>query len=199
MPGRRLSRWSVLLPLLAFLILPATLTAQEAPMAGGGGNGLVVYPLPSSDPTRSPNTGPYSASFWVVNTGLDEAVADFSCAVTGPVTCANVSPSSATISVGDSIAVGLSYSTLTGPGNGIITLTATREGATPPTSSGAKNVGVYPAGKGVVVLGNRNQDNLDRGLCLTVGAGEAAGLSCGDLITTAGLPAYRTLGRDRSL
>jgi RHS repeat-associated protein len=46
---------------------------------------------------------------------------------------------------------------------------------------------------------NQNGDNLDRGACLTVGAGEDAGLSCGDLFTIKSLPAYRTLGKDRSL
>ncbi len=54
-------------------------------------------------------------------------------------------------------------------------------------------------GAPVVALRNHNADNRDRGLCLTVGAGQAAGLSCGDLFVTHGLPAYRTLGRDRSL
>jgi RHS repeat-associated protein len=46
---------------------------------------------------------------------------------------------------------------------------------------------------------NANPDNLDRGLCLTVGAGEAAGASCGDLFVVHAMPVYRTLGRDRAL
>lgn len=46
---------------------------------------------------------------------------------------------------------------------------------------------------------NFNGDNQDRSLCLTVGAGQAAGLACGDLFVAHGLPAYRTMGRDRSL
>jgi len=50
-----------------------------------------------------------------------------------------------------------------------------------------------------VALHNFNGDNQDRGLCLTIGAGQAAGLSCGDLFVTHSLPAYRTMGRDRSL
>jgi YD repeat-containing protein len=54
-------------------------------------------------------------------------------------------------------------------------------------------------GKAIVALHNLNSDNQDRGLCLTLGAGQAAGLSCGDLFVTHSLPAYRTMGRDRSL
>ena len=51
----------------------------------------------------------------------------------------------------------------------------------------------------LVALHNLNSDDQDRGLCLTLGAGQAAGLSCGDLFVTHSLPAYRTMGRDRSL
>ena len=54
-------------------------------------------------------------------------------------------------------------------------------------------------GAPVVVLRNHNGDNLDRGQCLTMGAGQSAGLSCGDLFVTHAMPAYRTMGRDRSL
>jgi RHS repeat-associated protein len=50
-----------------------------------------------------------------------------------------------------------------------------------------------------ITLKNLNSDNQDRSLCLTVGAGQAAGLSCGDLFVVHGMPAYRTMGRDRSL
>ena len=193
-------RWTLAAALVLVGACAAPLRAQiETPLAGGGGTGLLVYTVPSMDPNRLPLTGPYSVSFWVVNTGTGSVAADFTCSVTGPLTCANVSPISATISPGDSIAVGLTYSTLAGTGAGSVTLTATVDAGTPPTSSGSRNVGVYPAGMGVLTLLTRNQDLLDRGLCLTVGAGEGAGLSCGDLILTHGLPAYRTLGKDRTL
>lgn len=49
------------------------------------------------------------------------------------------------------------------------------------------------------VLWNHNRSGIDRGLCFTAGAGAAAGSSCGDLFVTHGMPAYRTMGRDRSL
>lgn len=50
-----------------------------------------------------------------------------------------------------------------------------------------------------VVRHNFNGDSQDRSLCLTVGAGQAAGLACGDLFVVHSMPAYRTMGRDRSL
>ncbi len=57
----------------------------------------------------------------------------------------------------------------------------------------------YLATAPVIALKNFNADNQDRSLCLTIGAGQAAGLSCGDLMVGHALPTYRTMGRDRSL
>jgi len=54
-------------------------------------------------------------------------------------------------------------------------------------------------GAPTVTLHNFNGDSQDRSLCLTVGAGQAAGVACGDLFVTHSMPAYRTMGRDRSL
>jgi RHS repeat-associated protein len=54
-------------------------------------------------------------------------------------------------------------------------------------------------GAPTVTLHNHNGDHRARSLCLTVGAGEGAGLACGDLFVAHGLPAYRTMGRDRAL
>lgn len=54
-------------------------------------------------------------------------------------------------------------------------------------------------GAPAVATRNFNADNQDRSLCLTVGAGQAAGLACGDLFVTHAMPAYRTMGRDRAL
>lgn len=54
-------------------------------------------------------------------------------------------------------------------------------------------------GAPTVTRHNFNGDAQDRSLCLTVGAGQAAGLACGDLFVVHGMPAYRTMGRDRSL
>jgi YD repeat-containing protein len=54
-------------------------------------------------------------------------------------------------------------------------------------------------GPPVVALRKYNADNWDRSLCLTSGGGEAAAISCGDLIVTHSLPGFSTLGRDRAL
>ncbi len=54
-------------------------------------------------------------------------------------------------------------------------------------------------GPPTIALRNHNADNRDRGLCLTIGAGQAAGLACGDLFVAHSMPAYRTMGRDRAL
>jgi RHS repeat-associated protein len=70
-----------------------------------------------------------------------------------------------------------------------------------PSPCNEQTIGVYyatPAAP-MIALHNLNSDNQDRSLCLTVGAGQAAGLSCGDLFVVHGMPAYRTMGRDRSL
>ena len=50
-----------------------------------------------------------------------------------------------------------------------------------------------------VALHNLNNANQDRGLCLTLGAGQASGLSCGDLFVTHAMPTYRTMSRNRQL
>lgn len=50
-----------------------------------------------------------------------------------------------------------------------------------------------------VALENYNPDNMDRSLCLTSGAGEAAAYQCGDLAIVHAMPGYATKGRDRAL
>lgn len=50
-----------------------------------------------------------------------------------------------------------------------------------------------------VALRNHNGDQLDRGLCLTTGGGEATAVQCGDLLVAHRMPGYRTMGRDRAL
>jgi RHS repeat-associated protein len=50
-----------------------------------------------------------------------------------------------------------------------------------------------------VALNNYSADHLDRSLCLTSGAGEAAAWQCGDLLVSHAMPGYATKGRDRSL
>jgi len=63
-------------------------------------------------------------------------------------------------------------------------------------ATGIMNFTVAAPEAPTVVRRNR-PDQLERSLCLTTGAGEAA-VQCGDLIVAHAMPAYRTLGRDRT-
>jgi len=54
-------------------------------------------------------------------------------------------------------------------------------------------------GAPVVALVNHNRDNQDRSLCLTTPAGDAAAVQCGDLLAYHAMPAFRSMGSDRSL
>ncbi|MBK6423686.1 MAG: hypothetical protein IPF77_15985 [Gemmatimonadetes bacterium] len=73
-----------------------------------------------------------------------------------------------------------------------MTLTATVDAGTPPPVRVSQH-GVYPQAWALTLL-TRNQDLLTKPLSHRFRGGEGAGLSCGDLILTNGLPAQRTLG-----
>lgn len=51
----------------------------------------------------------------------------------------------------------------------------------------------------IVTLVNHNRDNQDRALCLTLAAGDGTAVQCGDLLAFHAMPAFRSMGRDRSL
>jgi len=61
------------------------------------------------------------------------------------------------------------------------------------------NINRLDANAPVVSLVNHNRDNNDRSLCLNASAGAGAEVRCGDLLAYHGLPAFRSMGRDRSL
>jgi len=61
------------------------------------------------------------------------------------------------------------------------------------------NINRQDANAAVVNLVNHNRDNVDRSLCLNVSAGAGAEIRCGDLLAFHALPAFRSMGRDRSL
>ncbi|MDH4043573.1 MAG: hypothetical protein OEW06_03870, partial [Gemmatimonadota bacterium] len=189
------------LPSLGLLLVVMSLTpeagslaAQVVPLAPG--SGVIVYSVPSVDPSRLPNTGPYPATYWVVNQSVSPKSFDFYCTTSGPVSCDNVNPTSGYLNEGESMEVSLTYSTLSTTGAGAVGLVAVEELN---SDTGWLTVGVYNGGKGGIAFLNRNLDNVDRGLCFTVGAGEGAGLTCGDLFVVQGMPGYRSLGKDRSL
>ena len=178
--------------------------------------------------TRPPNSGPYTATFTVYNTSTPNGTTDtytFSCGSDGGISCESVSPQSATLSSGPGNgpviqshpskggaqaafhvgAAGAAY-----PTSVEVQVTYTvgsLEGTLYLAANGyfSSDQGWYtvtiaaPAGPPTVALRNQNGDNVDRSLCLTSGASQAAGWECGDLVVTHGLPGYATLGRERSL
>jgi RHS repeat-associated protein len=143
--------------------------------------------------------------FTVKNYSTHQLAVFFSCTTSGPVTCSDPSILSASIAAGVTKKVYVTYSTTSGSGSAAVTLEAEQDApppGTPSTSWASRYTTVIagPAGgKGVPMLVARAAENLDRGRCLTVGAGEHAGLSCGDLIITEDMPAYRTMGQDRRI
>jgi len=138
------------------------------------------------------NSGAHTVTFFVTNTGTTSGSYALTCSAV-KVTCGTVTPASATLPANGTIDVDVSFTV--GSRAGAVTLTASG----PATDTGTYAVVIVAPGAPTVALPNQNGDNLDRGLCLTTGAGEAAGISCGDLFVVHGMPAYRTLGRDRSL
>lgn len=152
------------------------------------GNGITVLSIPSVDPDREPGSGPYPVQFTIQNANNHGVAVYVSCETTGPLTCANVSWTSGVVPKKGSQQVSLTYSTTSGSGQGSVKLIVELDVGTPPMSWGARSVLVMPPGKSVP-LAAAFTGNVDRGLCLTVGAGEGGGLSCGDLFLVEGLPA----------
>src|SRR6266436_1433661 len=69
------------------------------------------------------NTSGHTASFTVKSVSSVQESGSLSCAVTGPVTCTNTSPSSYSLSPGQQIPVTVTYS-VGNPGSGTLTLNA---------------------------------------------------------------------------
>lgn len=164
------------------------------------------------------NTGNQTATFTLTCTGAGGVVCDSISAEAGPLLARlpsgprNLPPALALVKCPPFCGGGGTTTTITLSGGGVAGVTAWYHVSTvvgtltlDATSSSSTDIGSYnfsfppvPAKAGLAFV-NQNGDNIDRGACLTVGAGEDAGLSCGDLFTIKALPAYRTMGRDRSL
>lgn len=170
--------------------------------------GVTVTPDGGTTPVRQAYTsgGPfgqaYFAGFVVKNTGSTTNVYSLTCTSSSNVTCTslrigNTVVQSVTLFPSQTATVNAYYSVGT-PGTGTLTLHAAGTNA---SDSGWYSVPVVGTAQGppVVALRNYGGDRRDQGLCLTVGAGEAAGVACGDLFVVHSTPTYRTLGRSRSL
>jgi hypothetical protein len=118
------------LPILLFaaLVGASLLAAQRpgGPVPNAAGNQLTVTSALYVEPTRLPNTGPFSVPFTVKNTGTTN-VTDIilTCERGGPVTCGTVTPSSRSSLVGGaSFNVTVTYS-VGAPGTGFVGMRAT--------------------------------------------------------------------------
>ncbi|MFL5403413.1 MAG: RHS repeat-associated core domain-containing protein, partial [Gemmatimonadales bacterium] len=170
---------------------------RPGPDAVSGGVTVSIAPTVIG---RLHNTGPYTAVFTVKNTSTGN-LTDFamSCVAGAPITCGTVSPiSRPSLAAGASFTVSVGYSVGV-PGFGYARLNVAYGDVNPKTAWNQLNVKSQIATPPGVALRNHNGDNQDRTLCLTTGAGESAADVCGDLVVTHALPAFRTLGRDRSL
>lgn len=209
MPFPRLVVWLLLASVFSLSSVPL-LEAQtpgkndppEQPLCGSGCNdwSVSVTPDGSLTPTYPPQSGNHKATFTVLNNGNNADTYYYSCSGTLGVVCDSVKPGSATIPANTYAKPWqrpVAWFHVTSGTQGKITVTASGEGD---TDSGNFQVPIAPLmGPPAVTLQDHDGTNRDRGLCFTAGAGERAGVSCGDLFLVHGMPAYRTLGRDRSL
>jgi hypothetical protein len=202
----------VLFACFALLLLLASATPLAAqgggppggtpPGQGGGPPGpqplalgsVAVTPDGTVTANKQTNTSGYEESFVVKNTGSSSGTFTITCFGRVNVTCTGTDLTSVTLGPGASTDVTASYN-VGGVGTGRLVLQASG----PAQDTGWYSVPVMTAGAPVAALRHHNGDHRDRSLCLTAGAGEAAAAQCGDLLVAHGLPAYATLGRQRSL
>ncbi len=151
-------------------------------------DGTFVSPNPPA------NSGPFQTTFFVQNTGSYTDSYTLWCAGRVNTTCTGTDITYLTLDPGSQTDVEATYTT-GAPGNGRVVMGATG----PAADSGYYRVTVQSIGAPVISLRNHHRDYRDRSLCLTSGAGEAAAWQCGDLLVSHGLPAYATMGRERSL
>jgi RHS repeat-associated protein len=158
-----------------------------------------VTPDGGSAGTKPANTGGYSADFLVRNMSAEPDAFNLNCDLsTGTVTCTGLSTTYVELASGALTSV-TAYYDVGNAGAGTVKLRAMSP-ISDFSDNGYWNVTAVGApGAPIVALRNHNGDNRDRSLCLTTGAGEAAAWGCGDLVVTHGLPAYATMGRERSL
>jgi len=197
-----------LCPVMAVAAFASHLKAQGNPnikppcVCPPGPSPCTVTPNAGSD-TVPANGALDSVVFTVKNTGgtytdtysLTMTCTSITCTRTG-----NPSPTLLTLSPGNSGMAWVKFYHPSSPGSGSVALTATDTISGDFQATGTWNIiTTPPSGPPTIALQNFNGVDQDRGLCLTFGAGQAAGLSCGDLFVTHAMPAYRTMNRDRQL
>jgi RHS repeat-associated protein len=175
-----------------------------------GGGGETTYGVdvsPDGDPVSMySNLTNQSAEFYVQNTGSASATFSLTCSTLGNLTCTQIRNIQGTPITSIVLGAGVGNEVVViyasgNPGSGSLRLTASNANANDQGSFAVTIVSPPPPGPPTVALraGNLGGALSDRGLCFTSGGGPAAGISCGDLFVTHGMPTYRTKGRDRSL
>ncbi|MEO8029671.1 MAG: hypothetical protein ABI765_02415, partial [Gemmatimonadota bacterium] len=162
-----------------------------------GSDIIFVGGTPNNEPNRLPSSGPYSYSEQIKNVSTGGRSVDISCVVLAPIACSSVSPTFATLTAGQIISITITYTTTASTGSGYVGAHVNLDDG-PAGPSRTRAIVVANQGLPEIRLVDTNVAYVDRGLCLTLGAGENAGVSCGDLFVTASMPAYRTLGKDRT-
>jgi RHS repeat-associated protein len=184
--------------LAGILIHPHSVVAQHiVPMATCPPEGCdySVRVSPDAGVQEHPeNSGPWTAAFEIEHIGNTGGSYSLTCITTGGVTCLPLSPTTISLTPGQAKTVNVQYTL--GASGGTLRLSAVR-GKT--GDGGLYTVNAVAVGPPIVALRNHNRDNVDRSLCLTAGAGEAAAWSCGDLVITHSMPGYATMGRQRAL
>ncbi len=160
---------------------------------------VTVTPDGTNAGNKTLSTSGYTAVFTVKNTGALADTYSLTCSGNLLTTCTNISPSSVSLGSNATRTVTVTYSTGSVLGAGQVKLQA-RSPDTDFSDTGYYTLtvtGTYPQASPILTRRNK-PDQLDRGLCVIAGAGEAA-WQCGDLVVAHGMPGYRTLGKDRSL
>lgn len=163
-----------------------------------------VLVLPDASALRVEPNGNGVVVFTAYNTRLWEPqTVNFSCQSAGRIVCDSVIPGSAYLlpggpeseEGGNGVLVQLHYTA----GDSTATadsLTLRADGAVVGWDEGTYSV-VY--GWDVTNASTNNGANLDRGRCVSTGAGPVAAFQCGDLVLAHGFPAYQSLNESRSL
>jgi RHS repeat-associated protein len=188
-----------------------TLTVTAFDGAGYAGSDQVSYVRPSversvlimasAQTVERTASQPGTARFTVMNTGAASTTYTISSSCTGMGSCGSPSPSSLSVGAGQTGVTTVAY---TAPGTvgaqGLITITATN--STPSivsdqTWTEVNTVAAPSAGAVLAVTGVGGSDVLERSLCLTVSAGSALAVECGELRALHALPMVRTLNTER--
>jgi len=195
-------RWaiSVATMLLIFSAQGSPVVAQQTPLCVTGCLGTYIVNVTPDLWTANAVAGVSTTlTFTVSNDGTASDQYALVCHTVGSETCGTVSPSNLSLAAGAYSDVQVTFTPGSAGTSGTLRLIATGSGEPVAKDSGSFTVTNVSPLTPAATLVNQNGTNVDRSLCLTLGAGEEAALGCGDLVVTHGLPSYATMGRERSL